>query len=40
MASIWPDYEQYQARTSRDIPVVILERVPDRLGPLRRALRS
>jgi deazaflavin-dependent oxidoreductase (nitroreductase family) len=26
MTSIWPDYDQYQARTSRDIPVVILER--------------
>jgi deazaflavin-dependent oxidoreductase (nitroreductase family) len=26
MASMWPDYERYQARTKRDIPVVILER--------------
>lgn len=26
MASIWPDYDNYQAKTSRDIPVVILER--------------
>jgi deazaflavin-dependent oxidoreductase (nitroreductase family) len=26
MASIWPEYDQYQARTSREIPVVILER--------------
>lgn len=26
MASIWPDYDRYQAKTSRDIPVVILER--------------
>jgi deazaflavin-dependent oxidoreductase (nitroreductase family) len=25
MASIWPDYDGYQARTQRDIPVVILE---------------
>ncbi|MGH2662293.1 MAG: nitroreductase family deazaflavin-dependent oxidoreductase [Actinomycetota bacterium] len=25
MASIWPDYDRYQARTERDIPVVILE---------------
>jgi deazaflavin-dependent oxidoreductase (nitroreductase family) len=25
MASIWPEYERYQKRTSRDIPVVILE---------------
>ena len=27
MTSIWPDYEEYQERTDRDIPVVILERV-------------
>jgi deazaflavin-dependent oxidoreductase (nitroreductase family) len=26
MASMWPDYDSYQKRTSRDIPVVILER--------------
>jgi deazaflavin-dependent oxidoreductase (nitroreductase family) len=26
MAGIWPAYNDYQARTSRDIPVVILER--------------
>lgn len=26
MASIWPEYDQYQTRTSRNIPVVILER--------------
>ena len=26
MATIWPDYDGYQERTSRDIPVVILER--------------
>lgn len=26
MASIWPDYDSYQTRTKRDIPVVILER--------------
>jgi deazaflavin-dependent oxidoreductase (nitroreductase family) len=25
MAAIWPDYDQYQARTERDIPVVIIE---------------
>jgi deazaflavin-dependent oxidoreductase (nitroreductase family) len=25
MASIWPEYDSYQARTDRDIPVVILE---------------
>jgi deazaflavin-dependent oxidoreductase (nitroreductase family) len=30
MASIWPDYHAYQARTDRDIPVVILEPVPTR----------
>jgi deazaflavin-dependent oxidoreductase (nitroreductase family) len=27
MASIWPDYDNYQAKTEREIPVVILERV-------------
>jgi deazaflavin-dependent oxidoreductase (nitroreductase family) len=27
MASIWPDYDRYQAKTKRDIPVVILERL-------------
>jgi deazaflavin-dependent oxidoreductase (nitroreductase family) len=32
MASIWPDYDRYQARTTRDIPVVILEPVPGRRG--------
>jgi deazaflavin-dependent oxidoreductase (nitroreductase family) len=26
MAEIWPDYERYQKRTGREIPVVILER--------------
>jgi deazaflavin-dependent oxidoreductase (nitroreductase family) len=25
MVSIWPEYDRYQARTDRDIPVVILE---------------
>ena len=25
MAVIWPEYEQYQKRTSREIPVVVLE---------------
>jgi deazaflavin-dependent oxidoreductase (nitroreductase family) len=25
MAEIWPDYEKYQKRTSRQIPVVVLE---------------
>jgi deazaflavin-dependent oxidoreductase (nitroreductase family) len=28
MVSIWPDYEGYQTKTEREIPVVILERVP------------
>ena len=27
MASIWPDYDGYQKKTSRDIPVVIVERI-------------
>jgi deazaflavin-dependent oxidoreductase (nitroreductase family) len=27
MASIWPDYDTYQKKTTRSIPVVILERV-------------
>jgi deazaflavin-dependent oxidoreductase (nitroreductase family) len=27
MTSIWPPYDEYQARTTREIPVVILERV-------------
>ena len=27
MTRIWPAYDEYQARTSRDIPVVILERI-------------
>jgi deazaflavin-dependent oxidoreductase (nitroreductase family) len=27
MASIWPEYDGYQAKTERDIPVVILERL-------------
>jgi deazaflavin-dependent oxidoreductase (nitroreductase family) len=29
MTSIWPEYVRYQARTSREIPVVILERRSD-----------
>jgi deazaflavin-dependent oxidoreductase (nitroreductase family) len=28
MVSIWPDYEGYQTKTEREIPVVILERLP------------
>jgi deazaflavin-dependent oxidoreductase (nitroreductase family) len=27
MANIWPDYDKYQAKTERQIPLVILERV-------------
>lgn len=27
MAAVWPDYDDYQARTAREIPVVVLERV-------------
>jgi deazaflavin-dependent oxidoreductase (nitroreductase family) len=27
MAAIWPPYDEYQQRTTREIPVVILERV-------------
>jgi deazaflavin-dependent oxidoreductase (nitroreductase family) len=27
MAEIWPAYDDYQQRTDRDIPVVVLERV-------------
>jgi deazaflavin-dependent oxidoreductase (nitroreductase family) len=27
MAAIWPPYDEYQARTDREIPVVVLERV-------------
>jgi deazaflavin-dependent oxidoreductase (nitroreductase family) len=28
MAEIWPDYENYQRKTDRSIPVVVLERQP------------
>ncbi len=28
MAGIWPDYDSYQRKTEREIPVVVLERVP------------
>jgi F420H(2)-dependent quinone reductase len=27
LTEVWPDYDTYQARTDREIPVVILERV-------------
>jgi deazaflavin-dependent oxidoreductase (nitroreductase family) len=30
MTAIWPEYDRYQDQTSRDIPVVVLERAPDR----------
>jgi deazaflavin-dependent oxidoreductase (nitroreductase family) len=26
MTSIWPDYDQYQTRTDREIPIVVIER--------------
>ena len=26
MAAVWPDYDDYQERTEREIPVVVLER--------------
>ncbi|MCI0687282.1 MAG: nitroreductase family deazaflavin-dependent oxidoreductase [Sporichthyaceae bacterium] len=29
MAKIFPTYDQYQAKTRREIPVVIIERLPD-----------
>lgn len=27
MAAIWPDYDQYQTKTDREIPIVVLKRV-------------
>ncbi|RFS81205.1 nitroreductase family deazaflavin-dependent oxidoreductase [Actinomadura spongiicola] len=27
MAAVWPDFDSYQTKTDRDIPVVVLERV-------------
>lgn len=27
MVGIWPDYDEYRKKTSRDIPVVVLERI-------------
>jgi deazaflavin-dependent oxidoreductase (nitroreductase family) len=32
MASMWPDYDRYQDRTDREIPVVILERRSPKRG--------
>jgi deazaflavin-dependent oxidoreductase (nitroreductase family) len=29
MAGIWPDYDSYQTKTDREIPVVVLDRVAD-----------
>jgi len=29
MTGIWPDYDSYQRRTDRQIPVVVLEPLPD-----------
>ena len=29
MTTVWPDYDSYQERTKREIPVVVLERVAD-----------
>jgi deazaflavin-dependent oxidoreductase (nitroreductase family) len=26
MAEVWPDYDEYQKRTDREIPIVVLER--------------
>jgi F420H(2)-dependent quinone reductase len=26
MAQVWPDYDEYQKKTDREIPVVVLER--------------
>ena len=28
MTAIWPDYDNYQRKTEREIPVVVLERQP------------
>jgi len=27
MTAIWPPYDEYQKRTAREIPLVILERI-------------
>jgi hypothetical protein len=26
MTEVWPDYDEYQKKTDREIPVVVLER--------------
>lgn len=27
MTAVWPDYDAYQAKTAREIPIIILERI-------------
>ncbi|WP_327351182.1 nitroreductase family deazaflavin-dependent oxidoreductase [Streptomyces sp. NBC_01304] len=27
MAAVWPDYDEYQSKTDREIPVVVLDRI-------------
>ena len=34
MTKIWPAYDEYQAKTERDIPVIVLERAHDRRSGL------
>ena len=29
MTAVWPDYDEYQKKTDREIPVVVLERTQD-----------
>lgn len=29
MTAVWPDYDEYQKKTDREIPVVVLERTSD-----------
>jgi hypothetical protein len=29
MTAVWPDYDEYQRKTDREIPVVVLERAAD-----------
>lgn len=29
MTAVWPDYDEYQKKTEREIPVVVLERRSD-----------
>ena len=38
MCQIWPAYEEYQTKTDRPIPVVVLDPVPP-TGPDRRCRR-